>query len=425
MKKDTYRSIHINELDVQKHREVFCDRELVIGLDVAKHEMYAGLGTPEGDVKRIVYWTHPDQSRCWMDTIQALEPSSVTMVLEPTGTYGDAIAAEADRRNWDIQSVQPKRVKDAAEVYDGVPSQHDAKAAELLVWLYSQGLSREQRQRSDLEKKLRCLVEPLEWLRKDKQRYEQRLSSKLARYWPEVLESLETDSATLLGIVGEYGGPRAIANEIEAVQKKMRDIGGHRLKTQTIQQVITGAQQTLGEPMVPEEQRAMKTLAKRVDQLRVDRRDARRRVTQMVKNSPEFNAIRRLGEVIGNPTAAIMWNELGDFRNYDAPKQLIKAMGLNLKEKSSGKHQGQLKITKRGSSKAREVLYLAVWRKINRDPWFGRWHEEKVQREGNQNKNKSVVALMRKLAKGLWHVARGKQFESSKLFADDLLKRVA
>lgn len=425
MKKDTYRSIHFNELDLQNQEGTFRNRELVVGLDVAKHEMYAGLGTPEGEVKRIVYWKHPQESRSWMGTIQKLEASSVTMVFEPTGTYGDAILRETQQLGWDIRSVQPKRVKDAAEVYDGVPSQHDAKAAQLLVWLHSQGLSRAPRQRSDEQKRLGSLVEPLEWLRDDKQRYEQRLSSKLVRYWPEVLEQLQTDSATLLGILGEYGGPRAIANEVKTVEKKMRTIGGHRLKEKTIQAVLKGAQNTMGTSMVSEERKTMKTLARRVDQLRKDRRDARRRVTRMVNNCPTLEAVRCLGEVVGEPTAAVMWDELGDFRDYDAPKQLIKALGLNLKERSSGKHQGQLKITKRGSSKAREVLYLATWRKINRDPWFERWHEKKVKREGNQNKNKSVVALMRKLAKGLWHVARGDKFQSSKLFADDLLEDAA
>ena len=48
-------------------------------------------------------------------------------------------------------------------------------------------------------------------------------------------------------------------------------------------------------------------------------------------------------------------------------------MSLNLKERSSGQHQGQLKITKRGSSVARRWLFFAALRIAPSGvvrPWF-------------------------------------------------------
>ncbi|MBI4706198.1 MAG: hypothetical protein HY744_34310, partial [Deltaproteobacteria bacterium] len=42
----------------------------------------------------------------------------------------------------ELYVVSPKRVHDAAEVFDGVPSRHDPKAAVLLVRLHLQGVSR-------------------------------------------------------------------------------------------------------------------------------------------------------------------------------------------------------------------------------------------------------------------------------------------
>lgn len=425
MKNHTYGSVDINELDVEKHRRTFEDDELVVGVDVAKHEMYAGLGDATGEVHRIVRWSHPEQSREGMDRLERLGACRNRMVMEPTGTYGAALATEATRRGWTVHSIQPKRVKDAAEVYDGVPSQHDAKAAVILVWLDSQGIGSRRRSRTELDKELRARMEPVRWLREDKQRYEHRLSSKLVKFWPEVTSHLETDSATLLGILEEYGGPGEVAQRPNEVKQRMREIGGHLLKEETIRRVIEGASRTMGEPMVQAQRQGVKNLARRVNQVRRERREARREVVRWVKECPGLEGIRRLGGVVGKYTAAVMWDELGDVRTYGSPDQLVKALGLNLKEKSSGKHQGELKITKRGSSRAREVLYLATWRKINRDRWFGRWHEKKMRREGNKNKNKSVVALMRKLAKGLWHVARGKEFDSSKLFEDGLVDQAA
>ena len=94
----------------------------------------------------------------------------------------------------------------------------------------------------------------------------------------------------------------------------------------------------------------------------------------------------------------------------------MKALGLNLKEKSSGQHQGQLKITKRGSPLARKYLYLALLRLLQSESLFKAWYARKVEREGGKRKLKGVVALMRKLASALWYVARGDAFDPAKLF---------
>jgi transposase len=90
-------------------------------------------------------------------------------------------------------------------------------------------------------------------------------------------------------------------------------------------------------------------------------------------------------------------------------------MGLNLKEKSSGTVHGQLKITKRGPSRVRQYLWLAVFRWIQNDPIANAWYQRKKQRDGGRS-SRAAVALMRKLAKALYHVGRGAIFDSSKLF---------
>jgi hypothetical protein len=96
-------------------------------------------------------------------------------------------------------------------------------------------------------------------------------------------------------------------------------------------------------------------------------------------------------------------------------RAFLKAMGINLKEKSSGKMQGQLKITKRGPSRVRQYLWLAVFRWIQTDPIANAWYQRKKRRDGGRA-SRAAVALMRKLAKALYHVARGAAFDSSKLF---------
>jgi hypothetical protein len=70
----------------------------------------------------------------------------------------------------------------------------------------------------------------------------------------------------------------------------------------------------------------------------------------------------------------------------------LKAFELNLKERSSGQHQGQLKLTKRGPGPARWDLYLATLRLIHRDAIVRGWYERKVQVQGGRHKKKVIVA---------------------------------
>jgi transposase len=128
----------------------------------------------------------------------------------------------------------------------------------------------------------------------------------------------------------------------------------------------------------------------------------------------EGSATEVIAPVAGKTTSAVLVASLGDPSKYDCPSAYVKALGLNLKEKSSGKTKGGLHITKRGPGIARLFLYLAVLRLIQRDRIVRSWYAKKISRGGP--KQKAIIALMRKLASALWHVARGAVFDSSRLF---------
>ncbi len=119
--------------------------------------------------------------------------------------------------------------------------------------------------------------------------------------------------------------------------------------------------------------------------------------------------------VVGQATAAVVVSEAGDPTQFTSPAAYLKATGLNLAERSSGKHKGALKISKRGSSLARRYLFLAALRLIQRDPLVRAWYAKRLRRNGGV-KLKGVVAVMRKLVRALWHVARGAVFDSALLF---------
>jgi transposase len=139
---------------------------------------------------------------------------------------------------------------------------------------------------------------------------------------------------------------------------------------------------------------------------------AKKKVEELSDAVPSTEA---MGQVVGKATAAVLGCEVGDPLEFSTAAAYEKSTGLNLKIRSSGKYKGQLKITKRGSGYARQQLYMAVLRLLQWDPVVQAWYQRKVKRDGGKKK-KAVVALMRKLIRALWYVARGDRFDSRKLF---------
>jgi transposase len=179
--------------------------------------------------------------------------------------------------------------------------------------------------------------------------------------------------------------------------------------------VIASSQSTIGVPMLVGEQELLRHLAA---EARRHYKLAREAEQELARCSKGHTPTEGMGAVVGVTTAAVLTSCLGDPRDYPAAAAYVKAAGLNLKEQSSGKHLGQIKITKRGPSEARRLLYLATLRLIQEhgDPILREWYERKVRREGGKRKKKAVVALMRKLLGALWHVAAGERFDSQRLF---------
>ena len=95
-----------------------------------------------------------------------------------------------------------------------------------------------------------------------------------------------------------------------------------------------------------------------------------------------------------------------------------------MKERSSGKYHGQLKITKRGPGIVRRWLYLAALRMVQ-DAEVKKWYEAKKSRDKGRAKG-ALVGVMRKLALALYATgARGETFDPRRLFPGRPLARPA
>lgn len=413
MKKRTYRKIEVKEVDVAALAAELGVGPAVFAIDVAKVDMVAAIVAAEGRVVRTVRWKNPSENGLVLELLSKLRDAglSVEAVMESSGTYGDALRHQLLEHGVPVFRVSGKRTHDAAEVYDGVPSLHDAKSAAIIAKLHQDGVSTPWGPLSEEKRELKAAIATMDLYREQHQRLIHSLESSVARYWPELTEHLDLSSATLVALLARVGGPHDVAGAIEQSRHLLRGMSRGLMSEETMAAVLQSATSTAGVRLLAQERAALMTLAAEAYRAQKEFKKAKRTVERLSTSG----AAQRLAPTTGKATAAVLIADVGDPLDYPSTRAYLKACGLNLKEKSSGKQKGQLTITKRGPSRARKYLWLAVFRWLQRDAIARAWYAEKIKRDGGR-RARGVTALMRKFVQALFHVARGVPLDSTKLF---------
>jgi hypothetical protein len=413
MKKRIYRRMPVNDFQPQTISHADLGGTLVFAIDVAKVDMVAAVAGADGHVLHTICWKAPEQNPTVLSILRSFRTAGITVeaVMEPSGTYGDVLRHQLEQDAFPVFMVSGKRTHDAKEIFDGVPSLHDAKAAAIIARLHADGLSSRLRDEGPDRRQLRAALAIMDLHQERYLQLVHRLESWLARHWPELPTLLELTSSSLMALLARIGGPADVAAAPDQATKLLLGISHRLVADNKVAAVIASANTSVGVPLVGLERDALMAIAE--DAYRAHRAftTAKTKVDQLTAATPAA----MLAPVVGHTTAAAVFAEVGDARSFPCARAFLKAMGLNLKEKSSGTVQGQIKITKRGPSRVRQYLWLAVFRWIQTDPIANAWYQRKKQRDGGRA-SRAAVALMRKLAKGLYHVGRGGSFDSSKLF---------
>jgi transposase len=247
-----------------------------------------------------------------------------------------------------------------------------------------------------------------------------RLEGLLARHWPEATGLLTLQAVSLLKLLARYGGPAGVAGDEQAANR-LSQWGGRLLTPGKIAAVLETARETVGVPQDEYEREWLRECAQELLKARQARERAQRELKRLAK---ENATVSRLGRAVGFATASVLWVYLGNPQGYHCGEAYRKAMGLNLKERSSGKCKGQLRITKRGPGAVRRWMYLASMRLL-REAEVRSWFAAKKARDGGRG-GKALVGVMRKLALALHRAAVDEvEFDPAKLFPGKPLKQTS
>jgi hypothetical protein len=197
MKKRPYRAESVKQINVEAIAKAMEGRKLVVAVDVAKTKMRAALMNEHRENLGTVRWDHPVETGEFIGMLERLSMASIEVVMEPSGTYGHPLMHLCNAQ-WPVFLVSGKRTHDAAEVFDGVPSAHDGKCAQIIARLHLEGASRRWTPDSTERRDLKAATKTMD---RYKSRYLEgvnEIEAELARAWPELTGLLELTGATLL-----------------------------------------------------------------------------------------------------------------------------------------------------------------------------------------------------------------------------------
>jgi len=149
------------------------------------------------------------------------------------------------------------------------------------------------------------------------------------------------------------------------------------------------------------------TLIERFEVLTRQITDLDRHLRHLAK-TPRYQAasqaLRKLPGV-GLLTTMVFLTEMGDLTRFSNRRQVAAYLGLCPSSFESGEADDRKgHITRQGPGRVRKVLCQAAWAAVRNDPsWHAAWVRIQGKKKGRGKK--AIVALMRKMAIQMWHVA--------------------
>lgn len=151
----------------------------------------------------------------------------------------------------------------------------------------------------------------------------------------------------------------------------------------------------------------LKQYAKRLQELRTQKREVIRQMVALSKERIEFHVLTSFPG-IGENTAVQIISELGDIRRFRNAKQINAYIGIDIRCHQSGKLQRPDKINKRGNKRLRKLLYYMVLNMISKRATTQNTivdHYDQLKKQPNGKLHQvAVIACVNKFVKVAFHL---------------------
>jgi transposase len=385
---------------------------LVVGIDVAKNAHVARVIDHQGTelYERINFQNSREGFCSFIKEIERLKTLhnklDIIIGLEPTGVYGHTLISFLQDGGYHVVYVLGMQVKRAKELEDNSPSKNDFKDAKVIAKLVKDGYYRKVR---TFTKKITELKEATRYayqITKKQTRVKCQLEACMTEYFPEFTEAFgDVTRKTAMATLHLFPLPDQInALTAEQIVSAWRSSGVLRgIGLLKARQLKVFAKDTIGLEVTESVRLKIRSIMDEYDFLKAKEKEIWKRIESIVEMNADYHKIMSIPHMTMRLSAYLL-AEVGDFRDFKHPQQLVRLAGFNLMERSSGGSRGQSQITKRGRTLLRRVLYFIVLEQLkNAAPGWHQLHNYYTTRkERPLKKMQSVIALCCKFLRVVW-----------------------
>ena len=384
---------------------------LVVAVDIGKSVHYGYFRAPMGEeVKRFPFSnTHRGFQEFWQKLSQFQRQQGLkecVIGFESTGPYAEPLFHYLRNQEVKLVQINPMHTKRLKELTGNSPNKTDRKDPRVIADVISLGHALTLVVPEGAAAELRRLIHARERAMKRRTALFNQLHYLMAVVFPEFLELMKKISTkTAMYLIKNHPTPQHIvAMGLESLRKVLKKMSCGKITEERARRLFEAAQESIGiregQPGILIE---IRYLISAVEEENGFIADLEKQMCFCLNQIPYSHSILSI-KGIGKITAAGLIGEVGDFRKFKTIAEITKLAGLDLYEISSGKHKGQHRISKRGRSLMRKLLYFAVVNMIRSHGLLHKPWQQMVQR--GMPTMKAMVALSRKLLRVIFALAR-------------------
>jgi len=359
----------------------------------------------------------------WVSDLKKRHGKTTVFVgMEPTGHYWYGFGNHLQDSGIGLGMVNPFHVKRSKELDDNSPTKNDRKDPKTIAMLVKDGRFHVPYMPTGVYRELRNAMELRRQCVTQMVTIQNRVKRWLAIYFPEFNKVFKkwTGKAALISLrnfptpqaVLELGEEKIVAVWKQAIKRAV----GHK----HAQRLVKAAEKSVGLTHGLEAARLEMEIL--LEEYAICHKRYERIMELVEKHIKEVPYAEKLLKIKGLGIVAVAGfiAAVGDIKRFKAPEQIIKLLGLNIRENSSGKHKGKTTITRRGRSDGRYAIFQAVLPIVAKNAEFREIHHYYTQREERPLKKiQSIVAIACKLIRIMYAIlSKGRDYDAQKMRSD-------
>lgn len=380
-------------------------------MDIGKTTHYAYFRAPNGeDIKPFAFHNfRKDLDKFWIKLCQfkkAKQLQEVVVGFESSGPYAEPLLHYLRNRPVKLVLINPMHSKRVKELTGNSPNKTDRKDPRVIADVIALGHALSVVVPEGPAAQLRRLTQARQRALKRRTAAINQLQDLIFIMFPEflaIMKNISTKTATYL--IKRYPSPESmVALGAECLARVVKKVSGGKMGRQRAEALFNAARSSIG---VNEGKRSIVLeMQYLISQIEVDNRfiaSVEKEMENYLQQIPYSRCILSI-KGIGTVTVAGLIGEVGDFKKFHTISEIMKLAGLNLYELSSGKHQGQRRISKRGRSLMRKLLFFAAINVVRSNGIMHKPYQQMLHR--GMPKMKALIAISRKLLTIAFALAR-------------------